>query len=386
MSKKRGHGEGGVFQRADGLWVAQVELPRGPDGRRRRKRRTAKLKRDALDLLAEMKEDARHGRSLDVDHTTTVVDYLTNWLDTLDPTRHVDSTMTVYRHCIRHAAEVIGRKRLADLTARDVRHVHHVKHGEGLSAQYLRHIYNTLYKAFDLAERDGVMRRNPCRDVEAPKIRRRQPETFEPGEVSRILKAAQKTRCGPLFVLLAHTGLRPQEALGLRWRDVTLVESADVAGYVDVRQALRKSGTGYAPSDLKSRNAERRVPFGDSTARALRDQADRQTADRASAGETYAASDLVFTSETGTHLWPSNVRRAFESACDDAGVGYRPPQALRRTYATRLAQRGVPVKDAQQLLGHGSSSTTLRYYTGVSTSAQERAALAVEDDLKGDAA
>ncbi len=37
MSKRRGAGEGSIFQRADGRWAAQVTAGRAPDGKMRYK-------------------------------------------------------------------------------------------------------------------------------------------------------------------------------------------------------------------------------------------------------------------------------------------------------------------------------------------------------------
>lgn len=51
MKGRRGAGEGGVHQQADGLWCASISLGRGPDGRRRR----VKIRRKAKgDLLVEL--------------------------------------------------------------------------------------------------------------------------------------------------------------------------------------------------------------------------------------------------------------------------------------------------------------------------------------------
>ena len=49
--KRRGSGEGSVHRRADGLWVAVLELPRGSDGRRRRRYVRAKSKSTVLSML-----------------------------------------------------------------------------------------------------------------------------------------------------------------------------------------------------------------------------------------------------------------------------------------------------------------------------------------------
>ena len=46
---RRSHGEGTVYQRADGKWIAEVQLPNDRLGRRRRRKRIAKTKKEAAE-------------------------------------------------------------------------------------------------------------------------------------------------------------------------------------------------------------------------------------------------------------------------------------------------------------------------------------------------
>lgn len=54
--RRRPKGEGGVYQRADGLWCASVELP-SPDGKRRRKVICRKSRKDAVAQLTKVKAE-----------------------------------------------------------------------------------------------------------------------------------------------------------------------------------------------------------------------------------------------------------------------------------------------------------------------------------------
>ena len=40
-------------------------------------------------------------------------------------------------------------------------------------------------------------------------------------------------------------------------------------------------------------------------------------------------------------------------------------KTLRKTFATRMAQRGVPIQEVAYMLGHESIHTTKKYYTEV---------------------
>jgi integrase len=60
------------------------------------------------------------------------------------------------------------------------------------------------------------------------------------------------------------------------------------------------------------------------------------------------------------------------------GVGWR---AFRHTVATLLQQLGVPVKIAQEQLGHANPTTTLAIYTHAVPEAQKGAVLRMADQL-----
>lgn len=79
----------------------------------------------------------------------------------------------------------------------------------------------------------------------------------------------------------------------------------------------------------------------------------------------------------GEPLFPrwDNVRRDLGAACERAGIDRVSPNDLRRTFATWLAEAGVPEAVAAALLGHASSAMVRRVYTRIGRAAQ-RAAVA----------
>jgi hypothetical protein len=60
--KRRPNGEGSVCLRSDGMWIANIELPPGPDGKRRQKRAYSKDRATAERKLALLKQEAAEGR------------------------------------------------------------------------------------------------------------------------------------------------------------------------------------------------------------------------------------------------------------------------------------------------------------------------------------
>ena len=116
----------------------------------------------------------------------------------------------------------------------------------------------TIYRALALLQ--GVLRRavewrrighNPVKAVQKPKVRRqREVRPLSPLNVEQLRSVAAKrrkhgARDAALISLLAYAGLRPQEALALRWGDVReltlLVEKA-----ADGQGGVKATKTGQA--------------------------------------------------------------------------------------------------------------------------------------------
>ena len=113
MSGRRGHGEGAIYQRADGRWVGAVDL--GWDGGKRRRRvvygRTrAEVRERIRDLQAQI-----DGGVVPAPDRLTVAIYLEQWLDRLPGTIGERSEDT-YRRAVRlYLVPTIGSIRLAKL-------------------------------------------------------------------------------------------------------------------------------------------------------------------------------------------------------------------------------------------------------------------------------
>jgi integrase len=73
--------------------------------------------------------------------------------------------------------------------------------------------------------------------AERPKVRRKRWRILEPNEVGRVLKAFTDAQARTMFLTLILTGVRRFELLGLRWRDVSLIENT-----IRVRESKSEEG------------------------------------------------------------------------------------------------------------------------------------------------
>jgi len=150
----------------------------------------------------------------------------------------------------------------------------------------------------------------------------------------------------PLFELLAATGLRISEAIGLRWSDLVL---GGPAPHLRVRRAIVK-GAIVAP---KSRHGARLIPLTPELAATLRTHRPPVAVDDA----------FVFPGrDDGASDQGSLRRRVLIPAAERAqlaGVGFH---TLRHTCASMLIESGLSPLRLQRWMGHHSPAFTLETY------------------------
>ncbi len=82
----------------------------------------------------------------------------------------------------------------------------------------------------------------------------------------------------------------------------------------------------------------------------------------------------VFCTKVGTPINPRNFNRKFEELRKKAGIGKDiTVHSLRHTFATRLIEKGVAMREVQELLRHEEMSTTADIYSHVSEQLERNA-------------
>jgi integrase/recombinase XerD len=162
--------------------------------------------------------------------------------------------------------------------------------------------------------------------------------TLSEEELRRLLafkpKHVAQWRAYALACLLTDSGIRIEEALGLRRSDVDFDNLL-----------LRVRGKG---------RKERLVPFSFELRRVLvrwQQASERQR----------WASDWLFPTREGTRLGQRNALRAHYGLLKKVGVPKSGFHRLRHTFATSYLQNGGDVVRLSRVLGHAQLTTTLRY-------------------------
>jgi integrase len=203
----------------------------------------------------------------------------------------------------------------------------------------------------DAAVGDGLLERNPADSVVLP--RRRRGRAWELKE-RRFLTREQlakvlievPARWRPFFQLLATTGVRISEAVGLRWSDLELDSSTP---YLQTTRAIVR-GVAVAP---KSRNGVRIIPL---TADLAAELCSRRPAD-------CSDDSPVFPGRNGRPSDPGSLRRrVLVPAAQRVGLDGIGFHTFRHTCASLLIESGVSPLRLQRWMGHHSAAYTLDAY------------------------
>ena len=178
-------------------------------------------------------------------------------------------------------------------------------------------------------------------------------------------------------MLAVTAGLRQGELLALKWQDIDL-ENATLG----VRRTVTKSCGHLLLGEPKTKASRRTIGLTGAAVRALRGHLAKQVEEIGGLGDLYRDDGLVFASEVGTIMGPTNLRRRwFASLLKRA----KPPTIrfhdLRHTCATLPFGRNVHPKYVQELLGHTDIAITLNTYSHVIPGMGDQTAKAMDDVL-----
>lgn len=265
-------------------------------------------------------------------------DLVSRWRAALLPALRT-STGNYYRTIIdAHLLPAFGERKIAGIGRHDAQLFLSSKAGQ-YSRNSLRGMRIAMGRLFSWAVECGWLSENPCKGLRIPQGRpgrERHRLTFAE---TVALASALKEPYATLVLLLATTGLRISEALGLRWGDLSGEE-------------LIVSRRVYEGSDgeLKTASSRRRVrlqPLVLNRLATLRK------------GDGY-----VFQTRRGTPLWPKNaMNRHVRPAAKDLGIPLTGWHDFRHALVTWLAEQGVSAKVAAAICGHANIRTTLAVYT-----------------------
>jgi integrase len=375
----------GYVARKGDRWYAVIYQGLDPvTGRERRSWHAAGTSRDDAVKLAARLASKCNGRN-DEARSLTFGGYLVRqWL----PGKRLVLAASTYagyeRNVERHALPALGRIGLRRLGPQHLESLYESllnpnDGSAGLAPKTVYEIHLVIRGALTDAARRGLVTRNVALVARSPRLRTIQtPEqrAWTAEELKAFLRAAAGHRLfAPLWVL-AFTGMRRNELLGLRWDDFDATR-----GTLSVNRGLVAIGYDVHETRGKTRNARRRIDLDPTTTEVLTAWRHWQQTEQWAVG--LEPSGRMFTDGRGDAIHPHAISQAFERICRRAGVRVVRLHDVRHTHASLLIAAGVPVKVVSERLGHASPTFTIETYQHVLPGMQADAAKLFEHLVTG---
>lgn len=360
-------------------------------------------KADAQKRRDEIRREREAGISSD-GYKLTFEEFANQWLKRRETMGELQArTLSKENQVIPVLNKYLGSLRLQDITPRIIENAlaaikksRQGKGGNWLSGTTMHAYYQKLNQILNDAEFKGLIMRNPCTRVRAPKKEKPERNSLNLIEFGRFNRATDnalnaaisefkdkelrkrknKTRGAvrglkQISFLIAvklgiATGARRSEVLALRWCDVDLVN-----GLVQINQSL---DDGENKTKLPKNGRTRELAIDSKTVSTLKEWQMLQGEALESIGVNQSGDTPVCCSDVGTYHSPANFEHWFKDFRTRVGFPDLKFHELRHTQATQLILGGMDIKTVQTRLGHSSASTTLDFYGHASTEKDKKAA------------
>lgn len=145
-AKRRGHGEGSIWQRSDGRWEARIDLGY-QGGKRRRKAFYGTTRREVSDQLKAALHTQQQGLPVAVERQT-LGQFLSKWLeDSVRPTVR-PKTFDSYAQLVRlYIGPELGNIQLGKLSPQDIQHLLNKLLKSGLAPRTVQYCHAILRMA-----------------------------------------------------------------------------------------------------------------------------------------------------------------------------------------------------------------------------------------------
>jgi len=257
-------------------------------------------------------------------------DLLECYIDALKVQGRSEKTLQRYRYIIGRMIKAVG------VPTRRITVYHLRSYLAGLqdhgmadtTAEGIRQVFSSY---FNWLQRENLIEKNPTANLGSIKCAKRKKKIFTDIDLFNLKTHCRTERDKAIVMFLASTGCRVSEMTGLD------IESVDLVN----RQCI-VHGKG---------NKERLIYFDHVTAQVLKKYLAGRNDDN----------PALFINRFKKRIDADNVRFMLKTVAERAGVEHCHPHKFRRTMATELARRGMPIQEVAAILGHDKIDTTMTY-------------------------
>lgn len=274
---------------------------------------------------------------------------------------------------------------------------------QGLSASYVRSIYNFLLVLFTYAkQKKKYIKNNPMADVVPPRDYRaygKEIKYYTQTQIEWMDKRFQSTNLYTAYQLGLYLGVRVSECYALRFSDIDWdKETIDVGAQLQFQNKVWSLVYPKTPNSIRTIKLNKKLVkylktlqikqqknkelFGAGWKGSNNKILDRRPEFFGKPATTMVIDDFINIKPNG-EMYVSTSNKTLARICKkEAGFDFK-FHYLRHTHATILASRGVNPRYVMERLGHGKIDITLKYYTHVTDKMHEQVA-AIMDTIMGE--
>lgn len=241
-----------------------------------------------------------------------------------------DKTIAHYEYILGRLFEDVGVS-VNEITVFHLRSYLSKRKKSGISDQTLEGERTVFSSFFGWLHKEGLLKINPCANlstIKCPKIIRL---PFSDVELAKLRDACECARDKAIVYFLLATGCRISEACALNRDDIDFEHGRCI---------------------VYGKGAKERQVFVDDVASMYL---------RAYLGERTDTYPALFAGMGTERMATDGVRKMLIRLSERAGVEDVHPHRFRRTLATNLIARGMPIQEVAAILGHDKLDTTMRY-------------------------
>ncbi len=231
------------------------------------------------------------------------------------------------------------------------------KTGKPLAPKTIRHNLSFISDVFSYAVRMDLVEDNPCKKVTIPKGESKEKEIYSQEEMQQLLALMQNAplKYRVFFYLIAYSGFRRGEMLGLEWKDVDfenqIISIRRTSNYV--------ADIGNYTDTTKTKRSQRTLKIAAPIMAMLRELQNEQANESLRLGDKWVETDRIFTRWNGTPMGTHTPYKWLRKLCDENGLPFHGIHAFRHFAASSMISAGLDVTTVSGSLGHSNSGTTI---------------------------
>lgn len=253
------------------------------------------------------------------------------------------STYKEYQRRVRRLKPVVGDLQIHTLDSLQLKE-RLMMLDKGFSTKTHINLYITLRTALNWGVRANLIAHNIMDRVKLPKVQRRGRDLLTANELKIFLNTAKENKYYLVLRILALTGMRVSEVLGLRWKNV----------YLDVKKVHIVEFLDFNRKETQMLKSTRIIKLDEETICELIKY--RKSMLKQNQAKEY---DLVFQSDYGSPLNYQVINMAKEHVLKRAKLHHIQLSDLRRGVGSNLLENGYSVIAVAEYLGQMTSMTLL---------------------------